>query len=44
MNGLLITNKYLASESAYELIKMIYRFPETVVDAAEKFEPSVVTR
>ena len=36
--------KYLSSESAYELIKMIYRFPETVVDAADKLEPSVVTR
>lgn len=36
--------KYLNSESAYELIKMIYRFPEIVLDAADKFEPSVVTR
>ncbi|MDO5332266.1 MAG: arginine--tRNA ligase, partial [Bacillota bacterium] len=36
--------KYLDSESAYELIKNIYRFPEVVLDAADKFEPSVVTR
>ncbi|MBQ2059095.1 MAG: hypothetical protein II488_04910 [Firmicutes bacterium] len=25
-------------------MKLIYRFPETVADAADKFEPSVVTR
>ena len=34
----------IKGESAYELIKLIYRFPETVLDAAEKYEPSVVTR
>lgn len=39
-----IDYKYLASDSAFELAKMIYRFPEVVVEAAEKYEPSVVTR
>ena len=34
----------VTSESAYELIKLIYRFPEVVEDAGEKLEPSVVTR
>ncbi len=36
--------EYLTGESAYELIKLIARFPESVVDAAEKYEPSIVTR
>lgn len=35
---------YLTSDSAYELAKLIYRFPEIVVEAAEKYEPSIVTR
>lgn len=35
---------YLSSESAYELIKLIYRFPEAVIEAGEKYEPSVITR
>ncbi|MCQ2552617.1 MAG: arginine--tRNA ligase, partial [Clostridia bacterium] len=39
-----IDYNYLSSESAYELIKLIYRFSEVVLDAAEKYEPSVITR
>lgn len=35
---------YLTSESAYSLAKLLYRFPEVVVEAAEKYEPSIVTR
>lgn len=35
---------YLTSESAYSLSKLLYRFPEVVVEAAEKYEPSIVTR
>ena len=35
---------YLSSGSAYELIKLIYRFPEAVIEAGEKYEPSVITR
>ena len=36
--------KYLTSESAYDLAKLIYKFPAVVVDAGEKYEPSIVTR
>jgi arginyl-tRNA synthetase len=32
------------SESAYALAKLIYRFPDAVREAGEKYEPSVVTR
>lgn len=35
---------YVTSDTAYELIKRIYRFPEIVQEAAEKYEPSVITR
>jgi len=34
----------VSGDAAYELIKLLYRFPEAVEDAAEKNEPSVVTR
>ncbi len=34
----------ICSGSAYELIKEIYRFPEVIRDAADKYEPSVLTR
>lgn len=30
--------------SAYELIKLLYRFPEAVIKAGEEYEPSIVTR
>lgn len=36
--------RYLCSESAYELAKLLYKFPDVVVDAGEKYEPSIVTR
>ena len=36
--------EYVTGESAYELAKLIYRFPAAVAEAAEKYEPSVVTR
>ncbi len=35
---------YVTGDIAYELIKLIYRFPEVVLEAAEKYEPSVITR
>lgn len=35
---------YLGSDSAYSLIKLIYRVPEVVIEAADKYEPSIVTR
>ena len=39
-----IDASYLASDSAYTLCKLIYRLPELVVEAADKYEPSMVTR
>lgn len=35
---------YITTETAYELAKLILRFPQVVIDAANKYEPSVVTR
>ena len=39
-----IKPEYIVSESAYQLAKLIYRFPQVVKEAGDKFEPSVVTR
>lgn len=39
-----IDYSYLCSESAYELVKLLYKFPSVIVDAGEKYEPSIVTR
>ena len=39
-----IDYKYLTSESAYDLAKLLYNFPAVVLDAGEKYEPSIVTR
>lgn len=35
---------YLTSESAYELTKLLYRYPDVIRDACERCEPSIVTR
>ncbi len=35
---------YLTSDSAFELAKLVYDFPAVIVEAGEKYEPSVVTR
>ena len=35
---------YIRSDAAYELVKLLEAFPAVVVEAAEKYEPSVVTR
>ena len=35
---------YISGESAYDLAKLIQRFPEVVIEAGEKYEPSIVTR
>ncbi len=34
----------LDSDSAYSLIKLLYRVPEVIVEAASKYEPSILTR
>ena len=36
--------EYITGDSAYEMAKLIYRFPEIVAEAGEKYEPSIVTR
>ncbi|MBE6041021.1 MAG: arginine--tRNA ligase [Clostridiales bacterium] len=35
---------YLGSDSANTLVKLLYRVPEVVLEAADKYEPSIVTR
>ncbi len=35
---------FVCTPAAYELVKLLYRFPEVVAEAADKYEPSVVTR
>lgn len=36
--------KYVNSDSAKNLIKLIYRIPEVIIDSAYKDEPSILTR
>ena len=35
---------YLTGDAAYTLVKLLYRVPDVVLEAAEKYEPSIVTR
>lgn len=35
---------FILGDSAFDLARLIYRFPQVVLDAAEKCEPSLVTR
>lgn len=35
---------YLTKDSAYELVKLLYAFPDVVAEAGAKYEPSIVTR
>ncbi|NLD19319.1 MAG: arginine--tRNA ligase [Clostridiales bacterium] len=37
-------SSYITSGSAHELSKLIYQMPDTIVEAGEKYEPSIVTR
>lgn len=39
-----VNAEYITGDSAYELAKLIYRFPDVVLEAGEKYEPSIVTR
>jgi len=39
-----IDYSYLNSDSAYDLVKLIHKLPQVVVEAGEKYEPSIVTR
>ncbi|MBR0456524.1 MAG: arginine--tRNA ligase [Firmicutes bacterium] len=36
--------QYLKGESAHALTSLLYRFPEVILEAGEKYEPSIVTR
>lgn len=36
--------QYITTESAHKLIKLIYEFPDVILEASEKYEPSIVTR
>lgn len=35
---------YLTKDSSYELVKLLYAFPNAVAEAGDKYEPSIVTR
>jgi len=35
---------FISSDSAYELARLIYAFPGVILEAAERYEPSMVTR
>jgi arginyl-tRNA synthetase len=35
---------YLVSDRSYQLLRLLYAFPEVIREAGEKYEPSVVTR
>ena len=35
---------FLSGDAAYELIKLLYQYPDVVVQAGERYEPSLVTR
>ncbi|MDR3224758.1 MAG: arginine--tRNA ligase [Clostridiales Family XIII bacterium] len=39
-----VNTSYLAGDSAFALAKAIYGFPGAVLEAGEKYEPSIVTR
>lgn len=39
-----IDTSYITGDSAYELAKLVYRFPEVVLEAGEKYEPSIISR
>lgn len=39
-----LKHEYLKSDSAYSLAKLIYKFPDVILEAGEKYEPSIVTR
>ncbi|MBQ1959765.1 MAG: arginine--tRNA ligase [Firmicutes bacterium] len=39
-----IKAEYITSESAFALAKLIYRLPQVIIEAAEKYEPSILTR
>lgn len=39
-----INTEFVTGDAAYELTKLIYQLPDAVIDAGNRYEPSVVTR
>lgn len=39
-----VDTSYITGDSAYELARLIYAFPDVVREAGDKYEPSIVTR
>jgi len=39
-----IKAEYITGDSAFALAKLIYRLPQVIIEAAEKYEPSILTR
>lgn len=44
MNVEALNMKHIVSDSAYELAKLIYQFPQIIKEAGNRYEPSIVTR
>lgn len=36
--------QYLTSESAFQLVRLLYKLPEVIREAGDRYEPSIVTR
>lgn len=43
-NGILGDSEYITDEASYRVIKLLEEFPAKVIDAADKYEPYIVTR
>lgn len=39
-----VSYEYISGDIPFHLCKLIYRFPDIVLEAAERYEPSIVTR
>ena len=35
---------YILGEAAYELLKLLYNYPATIIQAGDRYEPSIITR
>ncbi|MCQ2561979.1 MAG: arginine--tRNA ligase, partial [Clostridia bacterium] len=44
MNPAEMDLSYICGEAGYNLVELLYRFPEVIKEAGDKYEPSVVTR
>ena len=39
-----LNTKYVQSDTAFDLVRLLYAYPAVVAEAGEKYEPSVITR